>query len=176
MKNLRSTLAAVVLGLTAALALVACGGKQTDTSNVPDRPSPKAYLNDMAGIIKEDATDTISARWMEDSLKSYASTSPYIIYVVTTTQDLGNMGAQAYAAAIASKWELGDSSVVLFIQRTPQAFQVGIAPGAAVSDKFPQRTIDQIIKDKIGYVIMSYKGRFDRAAWNGIREIKDRLK
>ena len=35
---------------------------------------------------------------------------------------------------------------------------------------------NQIIKDKIGYVIMSYKGRFDRAAWNGIREIKDRLK
>ncbi len=177
MKRQRNILAALLVGIVAAFTLVACGGKQTaNTDNVVARPTPNTYLNDMAGIIKEDAKDTISAHWMEDTLKSYAETSPYKIYVVTTKESLGDMGAQAYAKAIAEKWQLGDSSVVLFIQRTPQAFQVGIAPGAAVKDKFNQQTIDQIIQDKIGHVILSYKGRFDRAAWNGIREIKDRLK
>ncbi len=163
--------AAVVL----ATAMVSCGkGEQSNFADqIPARPTPTTLINDLATAL-QDSTWSIG---MEDSLKALNAATGKNMVIVTVKELPQGVGASYYAQELAKKWELGDDAIVVLIKPQDEqgGAQVAFEVGANLQQSFPQGLRDQIVNEKIGQMIATTHGKYNKALWAAIHEVKTRI-
>jgi len=135
--------------LWAALALVACGGAAARAAEVIP-PSPAAYFNDYAGVVRPDAAAALNA-----GLEQFERETSNQILVAIYPHMESDSSIEDYTVRVAQSWQAGQkgkkNGAVLFVfaQDHTLNIEVGYGLEGALTDALCRRIIDDEIVPRI---------------------------
>lgn len=144
----------------------------TMLAQVPKRPDPPRLVNDMAGVLVNDAV-------LEDTLESFAHNTSNQICIVTM-HDLQGYEPAEMAYKIGQEWGVGDkrfnNGVVILIKpkTATSGGKVFIATGYGVEGALPDALCRRIIENKL---IPAFRtGDYEAGVWDALAVMMPILK
>ena len=141
-------------------------------AQVPQRPDPPKLVNDLAGVLVNDAV-------LEDTLERFAHSTSNQICVVTL-HDLGGYEPSEMAYKIGQEWGVGDkrfnNGVVILIKpkTATSGGKVFIATGYGVEGALPDALCRRIIENKL---IPAFRtGDYEAGVWDALAVMMPILK
>ncbi|MBR5119076.1 MAG: TPM domain-containing protein [Muribaculaceae bacterium] len=159
-------------------------GDDGKVTAVPDKPTEKKLLWDLAGVI-----DPVTAQEIEDSLEYFSRTTSNQILVMTVTS-IGGADISEYATQLGRDWGVGhegDNNGVVILIKVKTENEKGnafIATGYGVEAVLPDVLCKRIIekemiphfkendyaggiKDALAVIMPAMKGEFDKEEYMG---------
>lgn len=152
-------------------ALCAVAMAATAVAQIPDRPMPAAFVNDMAGLLTPAGAERV-----ERELTCFSDSTTSQITVVTVT-DLGGYDIADFAQQLGDKWGIGrkgkDNGVVMVVcanvaDSTGKAF---IASGYGMEGALTDVACARIVRNVMGPLFKA--GDYDGAIEAGCRAVMD---